>query len=176
MLALGIDPGTAITGIGLVEVNSKDEFRALHWGAILTKANSPLPERLEIIYRELNEIIEKYQPTSAAVESLFFSRNVRTAMSVGQARGVVLLALEQAGLPISHYRPNEIKQGITGNGAADKKQMQMMVRSLLELEETPQPDDAADALGIAIYHIRMAQFSQKAEESMQVESKGNTHD
>jgi len=161
MLAIGIDPGTAITGVGLVEATSGDEIKVVHWSAILTEANTPLPERLEIIYRELNEIIEQYRPDSAAVESLFFSRNARTAMSVGQARGVVLLALQQAGLPISHYRPNEIKQGITGNGSADKKQMQMMVRSLLELDETPQPDDAADALGIAIYHLQREHFEQK---------------
>lgn len=163
MRAIGIDPGTAITGVGLVQLQTSGDVEALHWSVIRTQANSPLPERLEIIHRELTTLIEQYQPESAAVESLFFSRNARTAMSVGQARGVVLLTLQQAGIPIADYRPNEIKQGITGNGAADKGQMQMMVRSLLDLDETPQPDDAADALGIAIYHLQRAQFEQAAE-------------
>ena len=163
MLAIGIDPGTAITGVGLVRADGRGELQALHWTAILTPAKTPLPERLESIHAELSALLAEYQPQSAAVESLFFSRNARTAMSVGQARGVVLLALQQAGLPISHYRPNEIKQGITGYGNADKKQMQMMVRTLLELDETPKPDDAADALAIAIYHLRMTHFDEKAE-------------
>ncbi len=163
MLAIGIDPGTAITGVGLVERTDKDEIKAVHWSAILTEANSPLPERLEIIYRELNLILEEYRPDTAAVESLFFSRNVRTAMSVGQARGVVLLSLQQAGIPISNYRPNEIKQGITGSGSADKQQMQIMVRSLLNLDEIPKPDDAADALGVAIYHLQRAQYDLKTQ-------------
>ena len=160
MLAIGIDPGTAITGVGFVKLESSGEMKALHWSAILTPAKTELPERLEIIHHELNALIKAYKPDTAAVESLFFSRNVRTAMSVGQARGVVLLTLQQAGIPISDYRPNEIKQGITGYGAADKKQMQMMVRNLLDLDETPQPDDAADALGVAIYHLRMAKFNK----------------
>ena len=160
MLAIGIDPGTAITGVGLVKLTASGEMEALHWSAILTPAKTALPERLEIIHQELAAIIKDYKPETAAVESLFFSRNVRTAMSVGQARGVVLLTLQQAGIPISDYRPNEIKQGITGYGAADKKQMQMMVRNLLNLNETPQPDDAADALGVAIYHLRMAKYNK----------------
>lgn len=162
MLAIGIDPGTAITGVGLVQANKSGELNAVHWSAILTPAKMALPERLESIHNELAAIIDEYKPQTAAVESLFFSRNARTAMSVGQARGVVLLTLQQAGIPISNYRPNEIKQGITGYGAADKKQMQMMVRTLLNLDETPQPDDAADALGVAIYHLRMAKFDKLA--------------
>lgn len=159
MLAIGIDPGTAITGVGLVKLESSGSMNAMHWSVITTPAKTELPERLEIIHQELTALIKKFNPETAAVESLFFSRNVRTAMSVGQARGVVLLTLQQAGIPISDYRPNEIKQGITGYGAADKKQMQMMVRNLLNLDETPQPDDAADALGVAIYHLRMAKFN-----------------
>jgi len=160
MLAIGIDPGTAITGVGLVKLDSSGSMNAMHWSVITTPAKTELPERLEIIHQELTALIKKFNPETAAVESLFFSRNVRTAMSVGQARGVVLLTLQQAGIPISDYRPNEIKQGITGYGAADKKQMQMMVRNLLNLDETPQPDDAADALGVAIYHLRMAKFNK----------------
>jgi crossover junction endodeoxyribonuclease RuvC len=165
MLAIGIDPGTAITGVGFVEMHTDGSIHSPHWSVIRTVANSPLPERLEIIHRELTELLNKFQPETSAVESLFFSRNVRTAMSVGQARGVVLLALQQASIPITDYPPNEIKQGITGNGAADKQQVQMMVRSLLDLDETPQPDDAADALGIAIYHLQRAQFAKIAEAS-----------
>jgi len=160
MLAIGVDPGTAITGVAFVNLEPSGAINALHWSAILTPAKMPLPERLEIIHQELAALINEYKPETGAVESLFFSRNVRTAMSVGQARGVVLLTLQQAGIPISDYRPNEIKQGITGYGAADKKQMQMMVRNLLNLDETPQPDDAADALGVAIYHLRMAKFNK----------------
>ena len=159
MLAIGIDPGTAITGVGLVKLESSGAMNAMHWSVITTPAKTELPKRLEIIHQELTALIKKFNPETSAVESLFFSRNVRTAMSVGQARGVVLLTLQQAGIPISDYRPNEIKQGITGYGAADKKQMQMMVRNLLNLDETPQPDDAADALGVAIYHLRMAKFN-----------------
>lgn len=160
MLAIGVDPGTAITGVAFVNLEASGAMNARHWSAIFTPAKMALPERLEIIHQELAALIKEYKPETGAVESLFFSRNVRTAMSVGQARGVVLLTLQQAGIPISDYRPNEIKQGITGYGAADKKQMQMMVRNLLNLDETPQPDDAADALGVAIYHLTMAKYNK----------------
>jgi crossover junction endodeoxyribonuclease RuvC len=113
----------------------------------------PHGERLAHIYASLVELLKAYQPASAAVESLFFQRNVRTAMSVGQARGVVLLALQQAGLPVTDYTPNQVKQAVSGYGAADKQQMQSMVRTLLNLPEPPKPDDAADALAIAICHL-----------------------
>ena len=160
MLAIGIDPGTAITGYGLVERTSSGDLRAVDWGAILTPAGMPPSERLVAIYESLNQLLEDHQPQTAAVESLFFQKNVRTAMSVGQARGVVLLALQQAGLPGHDYTPNQIKQAVSGYGGADKKQMQNMVRALLSLPELPRPDDAADALAVAICHLN----TQRTEE------------
>jgi crossover junction endodeoxyribonuclease RuvC len=153
MLAIGIDPGTATTGYGLVRASASGELEAVDWGVILTPAKMPLPERLASIYSSLSDLLKEQKPDISAVESLFFQRNVRTAMSVGQARGVVLLALQQAGVPITDYGPMEIKQAITGYGGADKQQMQSMVRTLLHLDERPEPDDAADALAVAICHL-----------------------
>lgn len=158
MLILGIDPGTAITGYGLVE--QIDELRLIDAGAILTPAGTPLEERLLTIHQQLSGLISVYQPDAVAVEELFFSKNVRTAMSVGHARGVVLLAAAQAGLPIFHYKPSEIKVAVTGYGAAAKPQVQEMVRLLLGLEETPKPDDVADAIAIAICHLQSAHLRQ----------------
>ena len=117
-----------------------------------------MPDRLVQLYQELKNIIQLHQPQSGAVEKLFFARNVRTALSVGQARGVAILALAEAGIEISEYSPNEIKQAVAGYGGADKNQVQYMVRALLELEEIPQPDDAADALAVAICHIHSARI------------------
>lgn len=153
MLAIGIDPGTAITGYGVVQRSPNGDLQAVDWGVILTPAEMPGPERLQVIFHSLSELLSKHQPQTAAVESLFFQRNVRTAMSVGQARGVVLLALQLAGLPIADYNPNQVKQAVSGYGAADKGQMQSMVRALLNLPELPKPDDAADALAVAICHL-----------------------
>jgi crossover junction endodeoxyribonuclease RuvC len=149
---LGIDPGTAITGFGIV--NEGEQGLALvDFGVITTPAGQPLPLRLQEIHRSLVMVIERYQPEAAAVEELFFSRNVRTALSVGHARGVALLALAQAGLPIFEYKPLEVKQAIAGYGGADKRQVQEMVRLLLSLDQVPQPDDAADAVAVAICHL-----------------------
>ena len=158
MLILGIDPGTAITGYGLVE--QIDELRLVDAGAILTPAGTPLAERLLTIHQQLSDLISAFEPDAVAVEELFFSKNVRTAMSVGHARGVVLLAAAQAGLPIYHYKPSEVKVAVTGYGAADKPQVQEMVRLLLGLEETPKPDDVADAIAVAICHLQSATFRQ----------------
>lgn len=158
MLILGIDPGTAITGYGLV----KEEAGVLglvDCGVITTPSGQPLAERLQTIYQGLAEVIDRHQPTAAAVEELFFSRNVRTALSVGHARGVTLLALVDAGLPIYEYKPLEVKQAIAGYGGADKRQVQEMVRMLLELESVPQPDDAADAVAVAVCHIHSARMA-----------------
>ena len=158
MLVLGIDPGTAITGYGLVRED--DEGQALvGYGVITTPAGQPLPERLQTIYRGLADVIREHQPEQAAVEELFFSRNVRTALSVGHARGVVLLALADAGLQVYEYKPLEVKQAITGYGGADKQQVQEMVRMLLDLERVPQPDDAADAVAVAVCHIHSARMA-----------------
>ena len=152
MRVLGIDPGTAITGYAVVE-EELNGLRLIAIGAINTPAKTPLPQRLQTIYSELQAIIAETQPEAAAVEQLFFSRNVTTALSVGHARGVTLLALEQAGLPIAEYTPMQIKQAVTGYGGAKKKQIQEMVRMLLNLRAIPKPDDAADAAAVAICYI-----------------------
>ena len=158
MRVLGIDPGTAITGYGVVgEVQG--ELQPLAFGVIKTPADQPLPRRLQLIYRAVSDLAKEWKPTAAAVEELFFSRNVRTAMSVGHARGVTLLALADAGLDVAEYTPLVIKQAVTGYGNADKAQMQEMVRLLLRLDKVPRPDDAADALAVAICHLHSARLA-----------------
>ena len=156
MLVLGIDPGTATTGYGLVQENRDGSLTAVSFGVIKTEAGKPMPERLLSLYGELSEILLLHRPQSGAVEKLFFQRNVTTALSVGQARGVVLLALAQNELPVAEYTPMEIKQAVAGYGGADKQQVQQMVRALLDLDEVPRPDDAADALAVAICHLHSA--------------------
>ena len=158
MLVLGIDPGTAITGYGLVREDEAG-LTLVDYGVITTAAGRPLPERLQVIYQGLADVAREHQPQQAAVEELFFSRNVRTALSVGHARGVTLLALADAGLDIHEYKPLEIKQAITGYGGAGKQQIQEMVRLLLNLDRVPRPDDAADALAVAICHIHSARMT-----------------
>jgi crossover junction endodeoxyribonuclease RuvC len=153
MLVIGIDPGTATTGYGLVQERQDGSLQVVDYGAILTPAHTPLSERLLELHRQLNDILLLHRPESAAVERLFFQKNVRTALNVGQARGVALLALAQAGLRVAEYTPLEVKQAVVGYGAADKNQVQQMVRALLALEDIPRPDDAADALAIAICHL-----------------------
>ena len=148
---LGIDPGTAITGYGIVRFDG-ERLEAVAYGVITTAAGSPLPFRLQHLYRELRTLIHTHQPAQAAVEELFFARNARTALSVGHARGVILLALAEAGLPTYEYTPLQVKQALTGYGRASKEQMQQMVRLLLNLDTMPQPDDVADALAVAICH------------------------
>jgi crossover junction endodeoxyribonuclease RuvC len=137
----------------------------IDYGVITTAAGQPLPERLQIIYCGLTDVARKHQPQQAAVEELFFSRNVRTALSVGHARGVALLALADAGLAIHEYKPLEIKQAITGYGGADKRQVQEMVRLLLNLDHVPQPDDAADAVAVAVCHIHSARMTALIEDA-----------
>jgi crossover junction endodeoxyribonuclease RuvC len=155
MRVLGIDPGTATTGYGIVE-ETADGLRALAYGVITTPAKHPLSHRLQTIYQELSGLVQEWQPDEAAVEELFFSANVRTAMSVGQARGVVLLALAEGGVELAEYSPPVVKKALTGYGRADKRQMQDMVRLLLQLDEIPRPDDAADALAVAVCHLHSA--------------------
>ncbi len=152
MRVLGIDPGTAITGYAVVE-ETAGSLQMITLGVITTPAKTPLPSRLQTIHNELKEIVAEYEPEAAAVEELFFSRNARTAMSVGHARGVILLALAESDLPIAEYTPMQIKQAVTGYGNADKHQVQEMVRMLLALSETPRPDDAADAAAVAICYL-----------------------
>jgi crossover junction endodeoxyribonuclease RuvC len=161
MRILGIDPGTATTGYGLVTEDENGALLAIKYGAIITPPEMPMPERLVMLYRQLNEIILLHHPDSGAVEKLFFTRNVTTAISVGQARGVILLALAQAGLSVGEYTPMEVKQAVAGYGGADKRQVQMMVKALLGLEDIPKPDDAADALAIAITHLHNASIQER---------------
>ena len=158
MRVLGVDPGTATTGYGIVEGVGSD-LKALAFGVVRTPASQPLPVRLQTIYRELRALAAEWQPAAASVEELFFSTNARTAMSVGHARGVTLLAMVDAGLEIAEYTPMEVKQAVTGYGSADKAQMQEMVRLLLRLREAPHPDDAADALAVAICHLNSARLA-----------------
>ena len=166
MLVLGVDPGTATTGYGLVTETSEGGLKAVDYGAIITPANLSMPERLLILYQRLNAIILLHQPDTGAVEKLFFQRNVSTAISVGQARGVVLLALANGGKPVTEYSPLEVKQAVCGYGGAEKRQVQEMVRALLGLSEIPQPDDAADALAIAICHINSATFNEAIKQTI----------
>jgi crossover junction endodeoxyribonuclease RuvC len=158
VIILGIDPGTATTGYGLVR-EQDDRLALVECGVITTGAGQALPLRLQAIYQGLANLVRRHQPDSAAVEELFFSRNARTALAVGHARGVALLALADAGLPIAEYKPMQVKQAITGYGGADKQQVQEMVRLLLDLESAPQPDDAADAVAIAICHVHASRLA-----------------
>lgn len=151
MIILGIDPGTAIVGYGLVEINS-GHLRAQDYGCIRTSSNKPAYLRLVAIYDRLKEIISASRPEIMAIEELFFNKNTRTALAVGQARGVVLLAAAHSGLPVAEYTPLEVKQAVAGFGRASKDQVQRMVQVLLDLDKAPRPDDAADALAVAICH------------------------
>jgi crossover junction endodeoxyribonuclease RuvC len=151
MIVLGIDPGIATTGYGVVEKKGNRLIPIAH-GVILTPAHTPLPRRLAQLASELKEVILQYSPVHMAVEELFFNTNAKTAMIVGQARGVILLVGEQHHLPIHSYTPVQVKLGVSGYGQADKNQVQQMVKQLLGLATIPKPDDAADALAIAICH------------------------
>lgn len=133
---------------------------AVKYGVFLTPKEATAPARLEMLYDDLRAVLAEYKPDIAAVEKLFFSRNVTTAIAVGQARGVVMLCLHQAGIEPYEYTPNEIKQAVAGYGGADKRQVQEMVRALLQLDSIPKPDDAADALAIAITHLNTARYDQ----------------
>jgi crossover junction endodeoxyribonuclease RuvC len=160
MLVVGIDPGTATTGYGFLLEDDEGKISAVEFGVISTSPDIPMPQRLLELYQKLKSLILLHRPESGAVEKLFFQKNVRTALSVGQARGVVLLTLAEGGIPISEYSPLEIKQAVTGYGGADKNQIQQMVRALLDLASIPQPDDAADALAIAICHLHSQNFAR----------------
>jgi crossover junction endodeoxyribonuclease ruvC len=152
---LGIDPGTGILGFGVVDCEVGKPLRMVTGGVISTPAHTPIEIRLEEIFNGLNEIISETKPDEVSIEKLFFTRNVTTAISVAQARGVAILAAQIKKIPIYEYTPNQIKQTLTGYGGADKKQMQEMVRTQLNLQQIPKPDDAADALAAAITHFYM---------------------
>jgi len=159
MRIIGIDPGTGILGFGVIDYIGNSTFKLVDAGVIRTPAKQVDSERLLTIYDELSEIIEQHQPEIMSVEKLFFAQNVTTAMSVSQARGVVLLCGEQNNLSIFEYTPLQIKQAITGYGRAEKKQIQEMVRTILGLNEVPKPDDCADALACAITHANSSSLA-----------------
>lgn len=151
MKILGIDPGIAIVGFGVIEYDGF-KFKTIDYGAITTPAHTPLPTRLKMVYDDMNYVIEKFKPDQVAIEELFFNNNAKTAIAVGQARGVLILAAENKKIPVYEYTPLQVKQGVVGYGRADKKQVQQMVKALLSLHEIPKPDDTADALAIAVCH------------------------
>ncbi len=151
MIILGIDPGYAIVGWGVVDYQNT-RFRPLAYGAITTPSDMEFSARLERIYDEMSLILAKYKPQEASVEELFFTNNKTTGIGVGQARGVILLACRKAGVPVSEYTPMQVKQAVVGYGKAEKKQVMEMTKVLLSLPSVPKPDDTADALAMAICH------------------------
>ena len=153
MRILGIDPGYGITGFGLVEAQ-RGQTRLLHCGAITTPAGMDFPARLEIIYEDMRKLLELAKPQEVAIEELFFGQNVTTGIGVAQSRGVILLAVQQAGLPVRAYKPMQVKQAVVGYGGATKHQVMDMTRRILGLSQMPKPDDAADAIAIALFHAR----------------------
>jgi crossover junction endodeoxyribonuclease RuvC len=160
MIVVGIDPGLAITGYGAVK-KLGNSLTALEYGAITTSSESPFPDRLGQIYDGLSQVFMRCSPEVVAMEELFFAANVKTALVVGQARGVAVLAAVKAGVRVVEYKPTQVKQSIVGYGRAEKEQMQKMTRMLLSLKELPKPDDAADALALAICHIHSAGLEGK---------------
>lgn len=159
MITLGIDPGTALLGFGVVEAG--DDPRMIDYGAIATPADRSMPERLNELFERVTSLLERYRPDVLAVEQLFFARNVTTAIAVGQARGVVLLAAARNRVPVVEYSPSEVKHAVVGYGRADKTQMQEMVRIILGLDHVPHPDDAADALAVALCHTQRSSFEER---------------
>ena len=151
MVILGIDPGYAIVGYGIIEFKNA-KYTSIYHGAIFTSASDDFTNRLEIIFNELSEIISTYKPDEVSIEKLYFQNNHKTAIDVAQARGVTLLAIKKFGLPIFEYTPLQVKTAVTGYGKAQKSQVMMMTQRLLRLKEIPKPDDTADALAIAICH------------------------
>jgi crossover junction endodeoxyribonuclease RuvC len=158
MLVLGIDPGTALTGYGVVRGEPFGALALVECGVIRTSARDPLPVRLREIYEDVRALIERLTPDALAVEDVFYSRNVRTTVVLGHARGVVLLAGEQSHLPVHEYPPAEIKKAVVGTGAATKDQVQFMVTRLLRLKTAPQPVDASDAVAVALAHVMSARL------------------
>ena len=153
MRILGIDPGYGITGFGIVDAQ-RNNFRLLQYGAITTPPGADFPARLQMIYNDMTELLRVAQPDCVAIEELFFGQNVTTGIGVAQSRGVILLAIQQAGVPMHQYKPMQVKQSVVGYGSATKHQVQDMTRRILHLQATPKPDDAADAIAIALCHAR----------------------
>ena len=162
---LGIDPGTASTGYGIVVETRTGDFALLAYGVISTMPAQPMPLRLREIFNDIRNLIDEFEPHEVAIEELFFGRNVTNAISVGQARGAALLAAALSDRPVVEYTPAVVKQALTGYGNADKQQMQAMVRTLLELDEAPRPDDAADGVAIALCHLQTGRYRRAIGES-----------
>ena len=159
VVILGIDPGFAITGFGVI-LRKKDKLYPINYGCITTSKNDPFDQRLKQVHRDLKKIIKKYAPSVIAMESLFFYKNAKTAINVGQARGVLILTASLLNVPVFEYTPLQVKQAISSYGRADKKQVQDMVKLILNLKEIPRPDDAADALAIAVCCANFNDFSK----------------
>ncbi len=155
---MGIDPGIAIVGYGIINIKN-NKYKVIDSGALTTSPELSMPKRLLFIYKSLTELLELYKPEAYAVEELFFNKNVKTALIIGHARGVILLAASNMDIPVYEYTPLQVKQAIVGYGRADKNQMQQMVKILLNLKEIPKPDDVADALAVAICHGSSSKFS-----------------
>ena len=155
MRILGIDPGYGITGFGVVDAQ-RNNFQLLQYGAITTPAGVDFPIRLEMIYNDMVQLLQVAKPDAVAIEELFFGQNVTTGINVAQSRGVILLAIRQAGIPFFEYKPMQVKQAVVGYGNATKHQVQDMTKRLLHLQAMPKPDDAADAIAIALCHARSA--------------------
>ncbi|MDU1043460.1 MULTISPECIES: crossover junction endodeoxyribonuclease RuvC [Peptoniphilus] len=159
MIIMGVDPGIAIVGYGFVELFG-NSYKVLDYGAITTKAKIPLPDRLDLIYQEMNDLINQYKPEDIAFEELFFNKNVKTAITVAQARGVEVLAAKKSGANLYEYTPLQVKQALVGYGRATKSQIQDMVKIILNLNKVPKPDDVADALAVAITHGSSIKFKE----------------
>ncbi len=158
MRILGIDPGIAIVGYGVIE-KEVNRYKTIAYDAVTTRAHTPLAQRLNLVYQGICEVIDLYKPDAMAIEELFFNNNAKTALTVGQARGVIILAAVQKNVPIFEYTPLQVKQALTGYGRASKGQIQQMTKSMLALSEIPKPDDVADALAIAVCHGNSMRFN-----------------
>ncbi|WP_312092662.1 crossover junction endodeoxyribonuclease RuvC [Aminipila sp.] len=167
MRILGIDPGYAILGYGIVEMKG-NHFQVCGYGAVMTEASMDMTDRLKCLYSSLTEIIAEYEPEVASIEELFFNTNTKTAIMVGQARGVAILACANSGMEIAEYTPLQIKQALVGNGRAEKKQVQYMVKTILNLKDIPKPDDTADALAAAICHGHSAHANERLSRVLKV--------
>ncbi len=161
MLILGIDPGIAITGYGLVDKTGKDSFSLVAFGCIKTSAKDSFPQRIFSIYRQTKYLVSRYQPDKIAIENVYFAKNVKTAIDVGQARGVIMLAVSQNKAKLGEFTPLQVKIALTGYGRASKLQVQEMVKKVLHLPEIPKPDDAADALALAITYGQTMDFKRE---------------
>jgi len=160
VVVLGIDPGTATLGWGIIKRTEEVAYKVEAYGCIRTDKSDLFSRRLEEIHKKLGKIIKKYRPDIAAIEQLFFAKNIKTAISVGEARGVAILAAVEANLAVAEYTPLQVKQSLIGYGRAEKKQMQKMLKVLLRLKDIPSPDDAADALAVALCHLNSQRMSE----------------